>query len=186
MARGAFSVLFGILAFAWPGPTLLAVTLLWGAYVLADGLLAIATGLRQGRHHQPWMVPIVEGFLGIMIGLVTFAAPGLALYALSLLVGFWALLSGVLELLAAFRMGRADSPFQASVPARILLGLAGFLSIVLGGAIWSRPAIGALTLLSLVATYALLFGAVFIALGIRLRREQTKAALTADSGRQAA
>src|SRR4051794_25680509 len=69
--RGTLSIAFGFLAFIWPGPGLLAIAFLYGAYAFMDGTLAIATGIRQGRRGESWALPIFEGVLGVGAGIVT-------------------------------------------------------------------------------------------------------------------
>jgi uncharacterized membrane protein HdeD (DUF308 family) len=169
--RGVISIVFGLIALAWPGPSLLAVALLFGVYAFVDGIFAMAAGARQGRRHQSWGVPVFEGILGLVAGIVTFFWPGVTLFALSLLVGIWALTTGVLEIVGAFRIHEFMP--NASTAARVLLGLAGAFSAVLGIVIFAIPALGAIALISLVAAYALVFGVVMIGLGGRLRRDQT-------------
>lgn len=168
IARGIFSILFGILALWWPGATLLTIAILYGAYALADGILAITGGVRSGIHHKPWGWAIIEGILGVGAGVVTFLWPGITIFVLSVLVGAWALVTGLVELTAAFRLSRV---FPAAAPlSKILLGLTGVLSIALGVVILVWPALGAATLITLVAVYAIFFGALYTGLGIQLRR----------------
>lgn len=168
--RGVVSVLFGILALAWPGPGLLAIAFLYGAYAFSDGILAITTGIRRGKQHESWGLPIVEGILGVGAGIITVLWPGITLLVLSILVGVWALSTGVLEVLAALNL-RNYFP-EASGAGRVLLGVAGLLSIALGVIIFMMPAMGAITLLTLVASYSIIFGMILMGLGFRLHRER--------------
>jgi len=45
LLRGVLAILFGILAFAWPGITLEVLVLFFGAYALVDGVFALIAGL---------------------------------------------------------------------------------------------------------------------------------------------
>lgn len=166
--RGVLAIIFGLMVVAWPGPSLLAIAFLYGAYAFADGILAIATGIRRGRNRQSWSLPILEGILGIGIGIMTLFWPAVTLYVLSVLIGAWAVLTGLLEVAAAFKLQQVRP--GVSTAGRILLGVAGVLSIALGMVIFYSPGIGMATLLTFVASYALIFGGLLVGLGIRLRR----------------
>ena len=172
IARGVFSIIFGILAMLLPEVTLFAIAILYGVYALVDGVFAVASSMRRGRHHKSWGLLLVEGILGISIGLITMVWPGLTVYGLSLLVGFWAVSTGALEVLAAFNL---SSIFRRVTPAsRFLLGMVGLVSIALGVAVFVWPVIGAVTLITLVAAYSICFGALCIALGVQLRQQRER------------
>src|SRR5436309_1161366 len=100
--RGVAAILFGILAFAWPGVTLTVLVLLFGAYSLVNGVLALASAFRT-RHDHRWGL-LLEGLAGIAAGLVTLFMPGLTALVLLYIIAAWALLTGVLQLVAAVRL----------------------------------------------------------------------------------
>src|SRR3984893_8442281 len=102
--RGLAAVLFGVLAFVWPGMTLAVLVLLFGAYALVDGILAIVVAVRGGTDHRLFMG--LEGVVGVLAGLVAFVFPGLTALALLYIIAFWAVLTGVLEVVAAVRLRR--------------------------------------------------------------------------------
>src|SRR4051812_19211382 len=79
--RGVLSILFGVLAFAWPGPGLLAIALLFGAYALVDGVCAIGTAFERGR--KGWALPALEGAAGIAAGILTVIWPAITVLVLS-------------------------------------------------------------------------------------------------------
>src|SRR5919198_3297421 len=102
--RGLAAIVFGVMAFIWPGPTLAALVLLWGAYALVDGVLAVIAAMRTGQDHR-WGL-LLEGLAGIGAGIVTFAWPGLTALVLLFIIAAWALVTGVFELVAAVRLRR--------------------------------------------------------------------------------
>ena len=160
--RGLFAVLFGVGAFIWPGITLAVLVILWGAYALADGIFALVAAVRAAQQRMTWWPFVVESLLGIAVGVLTFLWPGITALALLYLIATWAILTGVVEIVAAVRLRRVIS-------GEWLLGLAGIASIVFGLILVAAPGAGALAVIWLIAAYALVFGVVLIALGFRLR-----------------
>lgn len=160
--RGIVAVLFGLLLLVWPVKGLMVLIVLYGAYALADGVFAIVSAIRAAKEHRSWGVFVLEGVLGIAAGLVTFFYPGLTAFVLTYIIAFWAVATGILELIAAVRL-------RHSISNEWLLGLAGVLSIALGIFIFMRPAAGALGIVGVLGIYALLFGFSLIGLGFRLK-----------------
>ncbi len=161
--RGALNVLFGVLALLWPGITFVVLVLLFGAYALVNGIIALGSVL-FGRTWAGRRWPLVlEGVVGIGVGLVTLFFPGITAAALLALVAIWALASGVFEIVEAIRLRR-------EIEGEWLLGLAGALSVVFGVLVLLFPTAGAVTLAWLIGGYAVVFGVVLVALGFRLRK----------------
>src|SRR6266852_6137475 len=103
--RGLAAVWLGVLAFVWPGMTLAVLVLLFGAYALVDGILGILAAGRGGTDHR--LVMGLEGVVGVLAGLAAFVLPGLTALVLLYIIAFWAILTGVLEVVAAVRLRRA-------------------------------------------------------------------------------
>jgi uncharacterized membrane protein HdeD (DUF308 family) len=158
--RGVAAIIFGILAFAWPGVTLAVLVLFWGAYALVDGILALVAAFRTGHDHR-WAL-LIEGVVGIGAGVATFLWPGLTALVLVYIIAFWALVTGVLEIMAAFRLRKV-------IQNEWWLVLSGALSVVFGIVLVAAPGAGALALVWVIGAYAVLFGIVLLALGFRLR-----------------
>lgn len=159
--RGALAVLFGLMALIWPGITLGALILLYGVFVLADGILAVI-GLIAGPRREAWWVQLLWGLLSIAAGLVALFWPGITALALLVVIASWAIVTGVLEVAAAIRLRR-------EIENEWLLGLAGAASVLLGIVFLVAPSAGILSLVWLLGIYALVFGALLIAFGFRLR-----------------
>lgn len=160
--RGVAAILFGILAFALPGITLAVLVILFGAYALVDGIFAIVSAIRALHGHKPWGSFLIEGAIGIIIGLITFFVPGVTLAFLVALVAVWAILTGAFEIAAAIRLRR-------HVPGEWLLIVIGILSVLFGILIFARPLAGALVIVWWLGAYALLFGILLLMLAFRLR-----------------
>ncbi|HEX2482145.1 MAG TPA: HdeD family acid-resistance protein [Methylomirabilota bacterium] len=160
--RGVCAVLFGLAAFAWPGMTLAVLVLLYGAYALVEGVLAVAWAL-VGRSAGPfpWGV-LLAGLAGLAIGILTFLYPGLTALALLYLIAAWAIIRGIFEIVAAIHL-------RKELENEWLLALTGILSIVLGVILIMAPGAGALALLWWIGAFAVVFGILSIVLGFRLK-----------------
>jgi uncharacterized membrane protein HdeD (DUF308 family) len=176
--RGVVDVLFGIMAFAWPGITLTALVLLYGAFAITDGVFALAAVLIGRPQGMPWWALLIEGILGVAAGLVTFFWPGITALALLCIVAAWSVATGVMEITAAIRL-------REEIRGEWLLALAGVLSVLFGVALVINPAAGELALVWLIGAYAIAFGALFIVLGLRLRswlKQEIKVAVPPTPG----
>ena len=170
IVRGIIGVMFGIIAFLWPGLTLTALVLLFGAYALLDGIANVAHGVSSARSGHGWIL-LLEGIVGVGAGIVTFLWPAITLLVLVMVIGVWAVVRGALEIAAAIRLRHVIS-------GEWLLALAGLLSIALGVLFFIYPLTGAVVLAWWVGAYALIAGIVLIALGFKLR--QYRVPITAD------
>lgn len=164
--RGVAAIIFGILAFVWPGITLVALVILFGAYIFVDGvfaLIAVVTGNKSG---QQWWMLLLEGVLGILTGIITFIFPAMTGFVLLYLIAGWAVATGLLEIIAAIRL-------RKEISNEWLLGLSGVVSILFGLLIAFWPLEGAIAMAWMLGTYALIFGGLMIVLAFRLRNWKT-------------
>src|SRR5258708_35773765 len=130
--RGVAAIVFGILAFAWPGVTLAVLVLLFGVYAILDGVLALYAAARSGG--KDLWARLLEGIVGIVAGLVAFFLPGLTALALLFVIAAWAILTGVLEVIAAVRLRQVIQNEWALILAGVLSVLFGLLLRVQAGA----------------------------------------------------
>jgi uncharacterized membrane protein HdeD (DUF308 family) len=163
LIRGIAAVIFGIAAFAWPGPTLLAIGILFGAYAFIDGVFAIVAAVRAAEAHERWWPFLLEGIIGLVIAGITIYDVGITLLALYYTIAAWAFLTGILEIAAAIQLRKA-------IANELLLIVAGIASILFGVLMIWHPMAGALAIIWLIAAYAIVFGIVMIALSFRLRK----------------
>src|SRR5215469_5966058 len=168
--RGVAAIVFGILALLWPGITLATLIILFGAYAFVDGIFAVIHALGGGDETESVWLLLLEGLLGIGVGLITFFEPGLTAVALLFYIAAWNLATGVLEIAGALRL-------RKQVRGEFWLLLGGLCSIVFAVILMARPAAGALALIWVIGLYALLFGFSLLALGFRLRGVKSAQAL---------
>jgi uncharacterized membrane protein HdeD (DUF308 family) len=161
--RGVAAIVFGILALIWPETTLQVLVLLFGAYVLVDGitlLVALARGDVLARRHF-WPVAIM-GVLGIGAGLATFVWPDLTALTLLYVVALWAVATGILQVMTGITLRR-------EIDGELWMVLGGLLSIVFGAYLIVFPGAGLISLVWLVGLWALAFGFSSLGLAWRLR-----------------
>ena len=159
--RGVLGILFGVIAFAYTGVTILSLVLVFAAYTLVDGVFAIIAAVRAARRHDRWGWLTFEGIAGILTAAIAVAVPGLTVLAFVLLIAAWAVVTGVLEIAAAFRLNIDHG--------RLWLGLGGVASIVFGVLMFIAPMAGAVVLTWWLGAYELVFGVVLLVMAFRLR-----------------
>ncbi len=163
VVRGIAAVLFGVLTWIFPGMALLSLVFLFGAYALVEGAFNIAgaTRTKAAPSRQRWLLA-VEGVVSILAGIIAFVTPGITAVALLYVIAAWALVTGLLEIAAAVRLRR-------QIRGEWLLAVSGALSVIFGLLLMIFPGPGALAVLVWIGAYAVVFGAMLIALGVKLR-----------------
>ncbi|HEX7364106.1 MAG TPA: HdeD family acid-resistance protein [Dehalococcoidia bacterium] len=160
--RGLIALIFGILVLAWPGVAIAILAIIFGAFVFVDGIFTLiaAVNYKAGAGRRTWL--FIRGIAGIIVGLITFFWPAITALALVILIAAWALVTGVMELIYAFRANQ-DSAI------RWMFAISGILSLILGALMLAQPLLGALVIVWIIGAYAVLAGILLIILGFRLR-----------------
>jgi uncharacterized membrane protein HdeD (DUF308 family) len=174
--RGVAALIFGLVALIWPQITLLTLVIVFGAYAVVDGVLALGSAITGGRTtagSRGWLA--VEGVLGIIAGIVALVWPGITALVLLWLIAFWALVTGIFEIVAAVRLRR-------EIRGEWMLALSGALSVLFGLLLIVWPASGARAVAFLIGLYAIVFGVALVALGLRLRGLHRHGVPTATPG----
>ena len=166
--RGVAAIIFGIIAFTHPVMAAATLVLFFGAWVLIDGIFRIVGAIRD-RSDSDWGWQFVIGILGVMVGLLTFHAPGITALALVIYIAAWALMIGATEIALAIKMRR-------EIKGEWFLILMGLASIIFAGLLLWNPIAGAAALIWIIAWYAVIFGVLAIIFGFRLRSLPTLAA----------
>lgn len=162
LLRGLAAIVFGILTWLQPAISLAALVLLFGAYSFVDGIFGTWAAIAGRKDHEHWWVLLLAGLLGIGVGILTFIAPGITALALLFYIAIWAIATGVLEIVAAIRL-------RKEIEGEWLLFLAGLASVVFGIFLAAQPGVGAIAVLWLIGSYAILFGALLVALAFKAR-----------------
>jgi uncharacterized membrane protein HdeD (DUF308 family) len=160
--RGLVAVLFGVLAFMWPGATLITLVWLFGAFALVNGILSLVLAAKTPKGYPKMGSLILGGLLGILAGLLAFVMPGITALGLLILIAAWAIATGVMDLVAAVRLRKV-------INNEWLLVLAGIASVVFGVLLLLQPAAGALVLIWWIGAWALVLGFLLMILAFRMR-----------------
>jgi uncharacterized membrane protein HdeD (DUF308 family) len=169
LLRGILAVLFGIMAFAMPTLTLLAILVLYGAFALVDGMSATWVGFTSHAWGLVWF-----GLLGIVVGIYTLFYPGITAIALLYLIAAWAIVRGICEIVTSIRL-------RKELVNEWVLILSGTLSIIVGLVLFARPSAGVLAMLWLIGVYALVTGLLLVVLAFRIRGLRTRFAHVAGA-----
>jgi len=171
--QGVAAIVFGILALVWPGITLLALVFLFAAYALVDGVLALIRGFRRGGDgDRPDWWRVARGVVGIAAGVIAFAMPDITAYVLLILIAAWAIVSGAIELVAAYQL-------RDVIRGEWLLALDGAVAILFGIALVVFPSAGALAVVWLIGAFAIVSGVILLAVAFRLRGRARRAGSSA-------
>ena len=159
--RGVAAIIFGLLAFTMPGVTLLFLVTLFGVYALFDGVINLIGAFRSGVGSH-WTL-FFEGLVGVLAGIAALIWPHITIFVLVYVIGFWAILTGILGIASAIRLWK-------QLGSEWLLLLSGVASLLFGFFVLAVPLAGALAVAVWIGAYALLFGVLLVFFGLRLRR----------------
>ncbi len=163
LLRGLAAIVFGILAWTWPGVTLITLVLFWGAYALVDGVASLVEGWQAKDSGKPMWQIVLIGVIGIAAGIFTFVQPGVTAVALLILIAAWAIVHGVFEIAAAIRL-------RKEIKNEWLLILSGVISVVFGGLLIANPGEGAMALLWVIGIFSVAYGILLVILSFKLKK----------------
>jgi len=161
LVRGLAAILFGVLALIWPNVTLAVLVVMFGAYAFLDGVFLVVKAISSWKARDDRWLLVLEGLLGIGIGVITFFAPRVTELILLFYVAAWSLATGVIEIASAIRL-------RKEIPGEIWWILSGIASIVFAVLLMLFPGAGVLGLIWLISTYAIVFGVLLVILSFRL------------------
>jgi uncharacterized membrane protein HdeD (DUF308 family) len=169
LLRGIFAILFGLMAFAWPGLTLATLVVFFGAWALVSGCFALFGAFSGRASGGDWWVLLLHGLLGVVVGVLTFRSPGITAIAVLWYIAFWAIVTGVIEVATAIRL-------RKEIRGEGWIMLAGIASVIFGALLLAYPGAGALALITLIAAYAVVLGVILVVASLRLRKLGSPAA----------
>jgi uncharacterized membrane protein HdeD (DUF308 family) len=160
--RGIAAIIFGLFAFFLPEIPVGVLIILFAAYALVDGVFSVAAAINRTDRSGHWVAMLLRGILGILAAIAAMTLPGMTALILLYLIAAWAIVTGIFEISAAIRLRKV-------ITGDWMLVIAGILSILFGLGLAAFPGPGILAVVWLIGTYAVVFGAVMVALGLSLR-----------------
>jgi uncharacterized membrane protein HdeD (DUF308 family) len=162
LIEGVIGIVFGLVAIFWPGATLAVVIWLFGLFVLLTGVVGIFAAIGAAGNGEPWGWRLTAALLGVLVGLLILRWPGVTAGILLLLIGIWAIVAGLGTIVAAV----AD---HAEIPHSWLYVLLGAVTVIFGVAMFVWPAAGLVTVVYLVAAFAIATGIIYCVLAFQVR-----------------
>lgn len=163
LLRGLVAIVFALLTWAQPGVSLAALVLVFGIYVLADGLLGVWSAIAKRRDNRHWWLLLLWGLVGIVVGVMTFIMPGITGLVLLMYIAAWAVITGLLQIVAAIRL-------RKEIKGEWLMILSGLVSVAFGVLLFLQPGAGALAVAWIIAAYAFIFGVLMVLLAFKVRK----------------
>ncbi len=149
--NGVISVAFGAVIIIWPGISLYALTIVFGAFTLANGVVSLGTAISSRmREGRGWLV--LMSLAAIAVGVIALVWTDISALSLLYVIGAYAVALGIITVGGAFWLPFLDGGDRA------LLVLAGSVSILFGIVMFAEPGDGALVLLALIAAFSLVRG----------------------------
>jgi uncharacterized membrane protein HdeD (DUF308 family) len=163
LLRGLVAIAFGVLTFAQPGVSLVALMLTFGAFTFADGILGMYAAIRGRGLSGHWWVLLLWGLVGVVVGVLTVVAPAVTALVMTIYIAAWALVTGVMQIIAALRL-------RKEIRGEWLLVLGGAMSVLFGGFVLAQPGAGMMAMLWVLALYAVLLGLVMVLLAFKVKK----------------
>ena len=161
--RGVAAIAFGIATLAWPGVTLWALVVLWGAYALVDGTVAVTSAITdRDLHHRGWVA--VAGAGGIIAGVMTFVWPSITALALLFVIAAWSLVNG-------FSLIAIAVSERKQLTGEWVIAFTGILAVLLGVVLMITPGAGALAITWAIGWWACLSGGASLSLAWLVHHE---------------
>lgn len=151
VVRGVVAILFGIFALVWPSITLHVILILFALYALVAGAAAAITAVVDRQDNDAWPLGLIFGTIAVLIGIYLLARPGLTALVILYLIALYAIVVGVIDVVSGVALRR-------SMRGEWVLVIVGILSLLLGLYLFANPGVGVLSLVWLIAVYALVTG----------------------------
>lgn len=172
LLRGVLAVIFGVVALAWPGVTVWALVVVFGAYAIVDGISAIIRAVSSRKVESGWVWWLLGGVVSLVAGIIAFVWPEITALAAVFVIGFWAIMGGILEIAGSIRLRKLDGAAHWG-----LLLFAGIVELLFGLVLVFSPVSGILSIVWLVGVFALLFGILFVVSAFQVRSAAKKAGI---------
>lgn len=162
LIRGVVAVLLGLMLWFRPESSLAVLVLFFGAWMLVDGVFTVVASIVGRKEQEDWGWMLVSGIMSVILGVLTLRAPGITAIVLVLYVAVWAMMLGISQIALGWRIRKETRD-------EWMLYLGGAVSLLFGISVLWNPGAGALSIVWMIALFALLFGISLIVLSLRLK-----------------
>ncbi len=163
LLRGIFALLIGLAALLQPVKTAGALLVLFAVYMFIDGLTAGSAALAHHRSASQWGYAFFRGFLGILLGVFVLIRPDVTVMVLIYLVAFWALVTGILEIIGSFQL-------KDQIGHAWPVILTGIVSVLLAFILLFNPRAATLALIWIFGIFLIFIGFLNIYKSFRLQK----------------
>jgi uncharacterized membrane protein HdeD (DUF308 family) len=163
LLNGICAIIFGLIAFTWPGITLLSLAIIYGVYCIADGITMIAASVARGKRGESWGHMLFNGIISLIAGGIALFWPAITAIALLIIIAVWAIIRGITEIFAAIRLRKV-------INNEWLLVFGGIISVLFGLLMIARPRVGALSVIWIIGVFAIVHGILLMALSFKLHK----------------
>lgn len=168
VVRGVVALIFGLYAWFIPGMAMKVLLMLFGIFVLLEGIFAIVGSIAARKESELWWLVLLEGLAGLGLGVITLTRPVFVATVIVLFIAFWAIWGGVFRIIAAIRL-------RKELDSEWLLIFGGAVSILFGLMLFRHTGAGIMAISWLIAFFASMFGVLLISFGIKLKKFQKDA-----------
>jgi uncharacterized membrane protein HdeD (DUF308 family) len=163
--RGLAALLFGLVVLFLPGVVLAVLALLFGIYAAVDGAILLVPALRTPERGARKWLPLLEGAVGVVAGLLVLLWTGLTASGLLYVIVAWALATGILKITTAIML-------RGDVENGWLLAGSGALSVLFGVLLAALADSDLPSLTPVIGLFAMVVGLTLIVLAFRTRDRQ--------------
>lgn len=163
LLRGVLALIFGVVAIMFPASAFVSLVLIFGAFALVDGIFALVSAFTSNAKSENWWWIILQGVLGVLVGALTLIQPAAMGESLLILIGAWAIVSGIFQIITAIRI-------RKQIEGEFWMILSGLISVAFGALVIANPLSGAVAIGFIIGIYAVIFGITLIALSLRLKK----------------
>lgn len=172
LIRGIFFLLLGIFALCWPGITFGILIILFGLYMMVDGIVHIITSISVIKQDKDWWVTLLRGIFGLLLGVITLMAPVATAIVLTWYIAAWLLMVGILEIIVAIRL-------RKKIQGEGWYIFNGIIALIAAIVLMIHPLSSAVTLTFMAGVFGIVMGVYLIGIYIRLRRRHSREHLQA-------
>ena len=162
LVNGFIAILFGLLALLVPVETILTVTIYFGLLILFGGLIMFYFSYKNMQTKKPYLLLMAEAIFAVLIGAVIAFYPSGSLQIFLIMIGIWATIMGLLQIILAVQM-------KNKVSNHSMFTLNGVITLIFGLLLFYNP-MGTLTaLFKIIGLLALVAGLLLVYLAFKVK-----------------